>query len=833
MDTKQSSPAPKPAVLSISQETSAPQREEKNKTVGLLEGVITVSLGMVFFGLPLFFTGVTLQGIAFEKQLYFYFWILLATVAWIFQGMLAGEIRIRRTVLDIPILLFFTTSLVSTVLSVDIWRSVWGPFNDPSRGMLSLMALIFALYLILSHFNRQRFIWWLGALMVASAGVLLWTCLSLLGVQIVPAPFESFMPISLLGTLTNTTIFLAAMIPLWLTLIVSSRNEKKPWSWVMIAGYGVILLVSLATLFPLYSFVPWPAVLVGVGVLALFVLAQIVRFGDTWAWLLMLGVVFLVLLVSIFGEVSFPGIKKLPVEALPGVSLSWTLAQEGVKNSFFFGSGPGTYGYDFSLYRPVEYNYQTLSQMRFFQGRGLFFEFLPTLGVVGMFFLTILILMFVSFVLYLFTHDRRHNKLYSLGLFSSVVTLTLGAFLVPVGSVIIIMTVLLAALGLAMLLEESQTESTFWQLSTRVSPRFALVSAFILLVMSAGVIFFFVFIGKAFIADIVAGRALAEVQQTKDAEQFSGRIRQVRMFMPKESQYGVIAGQTYLALANSEANQSATDRHPEKIVEYITTATQLLESARDHSPRDVNVQESLAQAYESAVVVMGLTAERIDPLQAAYEQASRLEPSNPVFLLKLGQLHELRASLAKESDKKIEHQKALEAFEQALTKQNTFAPAYLNMALVKESLGESRDTVIELLKKAQENDPRNQESAYQLARVMRLRGNESDMKQAEIIFNELIKINNKNQNARLNLGLLYEATKRKDEAVKQYQSILDAVSGSDEAAQMTRKQVQTLIDNVRAGRSNLTLENKPNTTVSTNSDTPPSTPSSSGSEVGE
>ena len=43
----------------------------------IFDAIITTSLVAIFFGLPIFFTGLSLQGITFEKQIYFYFWILI------------------------------------------------------------------------------------------------------------------------------------------------------------------------------------------------------------------------------------------------------------------------------------------------------------------------------------------------------------------------------------------------------------------------------------------------------------------------------------------------------------------------------------------------------------------------------------------------------------------------------------------------------------------------------------------------------------------------------------------------------------------------------------
>ena len=59
-----------------------------------LQGLSTVSLFMIFFGFPLFFLSGTLQGIVFEKQMYFYFWLLLGLIGWVSRGIVTGELRV-------------------------------------------------------------------------------------------------------------------------------------------------------------------------------------------------------------------------------------------------------------------------------------------------------------------------------------------------------------------------------------------------------------------------------------------------------------------------------------------------------------------------------------------------------------------------------------------------------------------------------------------------------------------------------------------------------------------------------------------------------------------
>jgi len=77
--------------FSIVQDHGEKMQDEQPKwIVRFLDATITASLILIFFGIPIFFTGFSLQGIVFEKQLYFYFLILLALVAWVSKGVIVG-----------------------------------------------------------------------------------------------------------------------------------------------------------------------------------------------------------------------------------------------------------------------------------------------------------------------------------------------------------------------------------------------------------------------------------------------------------------------------------------------------------------------------------------------------------------------------------------------------------------------------------------------------------------------------------------------------------------------------------------------------------------------
>lgn len=771
------------------------------KTARLFETVVTVSLVALFFGLPLFFTGLTFQGIAFEKQLYFYVWLLVGIVAWVSKGVTTGEMRIRRTPLDIPILLFWLFYVAGAFFSVDRWHSFWGFFGDPSRGVISVTALVLAYYLVLSHFSVARFRLIFTAFLSSSLLLVVWSFFALMNIHFVPAALEKYAPISLIGTVSTLATYLGLLVPLFLTGIFALWKDdsiKKRLRTVLTTLLFIGLALSLFLLLALYSFVPWVVVLGGLSFFMIYILAQIVRPAEQWTWVPML-VFAMVLGFLMIGSNSLVR-ANLPVEVSPNVNLSWQVAKETLKEHFALGVGPANYGYAFSMFRPVEYNQNSLYTLRFYQGTGLFFESLASLGVVGTVLLLVLWFAFISVGLYLLTHEKQRNKIYSLGFWTVVVMFFIGAFMAPINGPLLLIGALLSTLALGVLLYESGSEEKYLNLSFKAAPKFALALAFIFMVVSAGVAFIFVFMGKVFIADMTAGKAVRLAAQAPSREA-SVLLAQAIQRYPQEGRYFTRLGQEYIALANVEASKKENERDVNTVATYVRQAVVAGEQGRRLMPNDVMAAESLALIYENSAVY---ASDALPKAEEIYTRAKELEPHNPLFYLKLGQVKRATGDGKPEgAERTALYTEARDFYQQAIDEKNNLAVAYYNLAIIQARLKET-DKAIDSAATAVTADPKNLNYRYNLAVLYQLRAKDGDEKKAEDIFLDILKANEKLIDVRLSLGLLYEKQGKKQASIDEYQKILDLLPADAEGnIKQTREQVQKLISNVQSGVGNL------------------------------
>ena len=589
--------------FSIVQDHGEKMQDEQPKwIVRFLDATITASLILIFFGIPIFFTGFSLQGIVFEKQLYFYFLILLALVAWVSKGVIVGEMKIVRTPLDIPILLFWAICGIGILFSADRWHSFWGSFGDPSRGFMSLTALVIAYYLIVSHFSPKRFFLFVASLILSNFLLLIWSLVNIMGPEIVSDKILKYVPLSPIGSLTGLGIFFGAALPLITMLcfwLFSEKNRIFQEKWKKNSVFAFLLFVLALNLFAmlvLYSYVFWLGVLAGVSFFLIYILSQIVRPDRKTAWIPMLIFV-AVLAILMVGKNSIAR-ADLPIEARPSYQLSWDIAKNSLKDSFLLGSGPSTYGYVFSMYRPQDFNQNPYYSLRFSQGSGMFFESLPTLGVSGVFFLVLTVLTFLSIGIYLLSINKNQNKIFSLGIFSSSLIALLGILAVKVEGTLIIISFLLIALSVAMLLFEGNTEKKFLNLSFKASPKYALSLAFVFMVVSAGVLFLFFFLGKTYAADMYAGLAMKE--RSVNEEKSIKRLERAIFLNSLESRYCALLGQQFMLLANNEAKKPEAKRDLGKIQTYLNSSITFANIAKSMSGKDVVAVEALAQVYENS-----------------------------------------------------------------------------------------------------------------------------------------------------------------------------------------------------------------------------------------
>jgi len=238
------------------------------------------------------------------------------------------------------------------------------------------------------------------------------------------------------------------------------------------------------------------------------------------------------------------------------------------------------------------------------------------------------------------------------------------------------------------------------------------------------------------------------------------------------------------------------DKNVDVIRGYINSAIEYADKGRQISPRDVSMVENLAQVYENTGYFVPNSLTKSEEF---YNQALALEPHNPNYFVKLGQI-KMGALAGKKEDaeRKQVWEEANALFEKSVSEKRDYDLGYYNLALAKSAL-KDLDGAILAMEKAFVINPRILEYRSGLGQLYTERGRDEDYKAAEEIFLGIQTVLKDNIGNLANLGYLYEKMDRKDDAIAQYEKILALLPEDNKEA---RTKINKMISNIRNGIEN-------------------------------
>src|SRR3989338_2541012 len=122
----------------------------------ILDKLIALCYFLLFFLTPLLMYSKTSELFEFNKMLFIY-WIALAVASlWIAKMISLKKLFFRRTPLDIVIIPFFLSLVISTILSIDRHTSFFGYYVRFNGGLLSTVAYLVLYYGFVSNIDLDR-----------------------------------------------------------------------------------------------------------------------------------------------------------------------------------------------------------------------------------------------------------------------------------------------------------------------------------------------------------------------------------------------------------------------------------------------------------------------------------------------------------------------------------------------------------------------------------------------------------------------------------------------------------------------------------------------------
>lgn len=385
----------------------------------------------------------TFEIFEFNKMWFVFGISLIIFFLWSTKIILLKKLAIQRTPLDAPIILFLLSQIISTIISIDPYTSIWGYYGRFNGSLLSVISYIFLYYAFTTNLastdSEKKPISYslLTISLLSGLVVTLWglpshfgydpTCLLFRGALDVKCWTEQFQPtirvFSTLGQPNWLAAYLSALIPVSLAMGISNFSAKG-----RAAVSGKFLIYFLVSILYFLSLL-WTRSQSGflglaIGLLIFFVLFFFYEFGRQASFHKLLkewGVRFTLGIILIFAAITF--INGAPIEQLnkfasfKGISerfskkpqevvkkhqqptseidtgvtdsskirlIVWRGALELAKQNPILGTGVETFAYAYYRVKPVEHNLTSEWDFLYNKAHNEYLNYLATTGAFGL-----------------------------------------------------------------------------------------------------------------------------------------------------------------------------------------------------------------------------------------------------------------------------------------------------------------------------------------------------------------------------------------------------------------------------------------------------------------
>ncbi len=750
-----------------------------------LSSIIILIIKLEVFFIPLFFLPFTFEIFEFSKQNLLWFFTFLASALWILKIVIVDKkIVYKRTPLDLPIVVLLAFWGASTIFSVDWFSSLFGYYGRFSDAYLSTLSFAL-LYFLIIHFVGKNQVHKIFNVIIASVAIVLVVSLASLSgllMKIFSGAGTAFNFLNSnffnpIGTSVESLALFSAVVLVLTTALYSYNIKGAKKMFVLNFKYYLLFVFSLLILLLVNMPAAWITAIMGLGAVFSFGLYIIYvnREDEDSAIeiavapslsLFIVSVLFLFLFSGSNGINLYKTIfgSGLPRELTLPVEYNKQIVWESFKGNIIFGSGPGTFAYDFSAFRPAPFNNSQFWQLRFDKAGMHFFEILATTGLFG--FLSYLAVigsfLFVSFIFLKNMFRAKTEESYLAFAFTfAVLTLFISQALYLSNLTLNFLFWIFMALAMAnwrFTYKKIFTDKVL-DLNKHKDVRPIYLTFFILLL---GLFCFLVILQfKYYLAD-TAYNSYRLTGDRKDLERATRlNFRRLNYHIALAKDYiSEVRGEIEV-LSNPGGNTEIKPEAKQKLQENIQKAIKEGEIAIEIAPNSVIVWETLGAIYRD---VRFIAVGSLEPALRYFKKASELEPTNPVILTELGKLY-LDNNQTKE---------ALDYFEEAIKQKSNYYQAHVGLAKTYERLGHI-DKALVALEETINHQP-NAEVIYESGRLYYNQGN---FDKAIERFTRATRMRPGYTNAIYSLGLAYQKKGDKIKALEQFEKVLEMNPGNE------------------------------------------------------
>ena len=667
---------------------------------------------------------------------------LTLAVKFVFQD----KLILHRTPLDLPLLLLLIVAIVSTVTSPAPMISLFGHQPTIHTSLAAILVyVLFYLFLVnsLTGTREAKFIVQILALTGAILSVI--TLLSYVGIKFLPAPFVQGVNFTPTGSSFTTAAILTMLLPHPLLSLISNKDHRLAKQATSLIHIVLLILFGI-TIILVGTWANWVVATLVVGLTVL--LTPITLAVKRLPYLLIPAI--LITAVAFLSFAPIPGkenplqklAKNFPREPQLAFDASWKVSVSTFRDYPFWGSGPDSYLYSFTTYKPLEYNNSKLWNIRFDTPFNEYLGVLANLGGLGSLALLLMTALFFYQAINLFTSrgrldesadgERNQEDIISstywqsidkmfapgseglkLSLAISGVAFFATLFLYPstlpfwiIGLILLAAFMVSSNISKPLTIRFGSTGSNPAKMTLDILPSVILLALLALLVIGS------VNFGKFILADMHHRQAVSAVSANKGIDAYNELIKAEKL-APWNDLYHSDLAQLNFAIASSIASSKApssenpdgtlSDEDKRNIQTFLQQSIDEGRTATTSNPRNVTNWEVLASVYRQ---ISGVAQNALVFSLDSYGRAIQRDPYNPILRLNVGGIYYAIKN----------YELAVRFFTDAANLKPDWANAYYNLAVALRDKGD-RETAKAVATKVMElvepKDPGNQD--YQTA----------------------------------------------------------------------------------------------------------------------
>ena len=366
----------------------------------------------MLFTVPLLLWPYTSEVFEFNKMVFVYLCTVLIAGTWGVRMVSEKRIIFSRTILDIPLLIFFTSQLISTVLSIDPLTSWLGYYSRFNGGLASTICYLILYWAFVSNLDKKAVRNLTNTVFASAVIVSIYGVLEHLGIdKNIWQQDVQHRVFSTLGQPNWLAAWLVALLPLtWYSIIENSQKYGKKqllkilWPYLMhilffttliftgsrsgLLGFAAAdalfwILVFLKTKFKFYKHFL---------ITNTFAVVILFLFGGQWIASLISGnQIPIISNLLKNSQTSTPAESQIAVPALESGGtesavirkIVWEGAIDIWKHYPIFGTGVETFAYSYYNFRPVAHNMTSEWDFIYNKAHNEYLNFMANSGTVG------------------------------------------------------------------------------------------------------------------------------------------------------------------------------------------------------------------------------------------------------------------------------------------------------------------------------------------------------------------------------------------------------------------------------------------------------------------